>query len=373
MPSETRPIATPATGAAIGTPASMSARVPPHTVAIEEEPLDSRMSETTRSVYGNVFASRHHRRQRAAGQVAVADLAPAGAAQELHLAHGERREVVVQQEALLALALQRLDDLDVLGGAEGAGHQRLGLAAGEERGAVGAGQEADLAGDLADLVEGAAVEALALVEHRLAELVLDHLVEDRLDPAAPARRVSSSGREATASSSTVVDGVVPASSLPRTRSAASSGAAKRARIAAANSAGHGGAAAAIHAGFGLPTCACRRRWAAMMSLISRWARSMASRICASETPRGAGLDHHDRVLGAGDDDLERGLGALLVGRVDDAAGPPIEADADRADRRVERAAGEHQRRRGAVDREHVGVVVAVGRQHASPTICVSWV
>ena len=52
-PSETRPIATPATGALIGTPASMSARVPPQTVAIEEEPFDSRMSETTRTVYGN--------------------------------------------------------------------------------------------------------------------------------------------------------------------------------------------------------------------------------------------------------------------------------------------------------------------------------
>ena len=51
-PSETRPIATPATGALIGTPASMSASVPPQTVAIEDEPFDSRMSETTRTVYG---------------------------------------------------------------------------------------------------------------------------------------------------------------------------------------------------------------------------------------------------------------------------------------------------------------------------------
>ena len=49
----TRPMATPATGASIGTPASNSAREPPHTVAIDEEPLDSRMSETTRIVYGN--------------------------------------------------------------------------------------------------------------------------------------------------------------------------------------------------------------------------------------------------------------------------------------------------------------------------------
>jgi hypothetical protein len=45
-----RPIAMPATGAWIGTPASISASVPPQTVAIEEEPLDSRMSDTIRSV-----------------------------------------------------------------------------------------------------------------------------------------------------------------------------------------------------------------------------------------------------------------------------------------------------------------------------------
>ena len=43
-------MATPATGLLIGTPASISARVPPQTVAIEDEPFDSRMSETMRIV-----------------------------------------------------------------------------------------------------------------------------------------------------------------------------------------------------------------------------------------------------------------------------------------------------------------------------------
>ena len=36
----------------IGTPASISDSDDPHTLAIEDEPLDSRMSETTRIVYG---------------------------------------------------------------------------------------------------------------------------------------------------------------------------------------------------------------------------------------------------------------------------------------------------------------------------------
>ena len=47
----------PATGEVIGTPASIRAIVEPHTDAIDEEPLDSRISETTRIVYGNVSAS----------------------------------------------------------------------------------------------------------------------------------------------------------------------------------------------------------------------------------------------------------------------------------------------------------------------------
>ena len=52
-PSLTRPIAIPATDALIGTPASISASDVPHTEAIELEPLDSVISDTTRTAYGN--------------------------------------------------------------------------------------------------------------------------------------------------------------------------------------------------------------------------------------------------------------------------------------------------------------------------------
>ena len=45
-----RPIAMPATGAVIGTPASIMAMAPPQTEAIDDEPLDSRMSDTIRIV-----------------------------------------------------------------------------------------------------------------------------------------------------------------------------------------------------------------------------------------------------------------------------------------------------------------------------------
>ena len=44
----------PATGAWIGTPASISARVLPQTEAMEVEPLEDRTSDTRRSVYGKL-------------------------------------------------------------------------------------------------------------------------------------------------------------------------------------------------------------------------------------------------------------------------------------------------------------------------------
>ena len=49
-PSRIRPIATPATGAFSGTPPSIIERDEPQTVAIDEEPFDSVISETMRMV-----------------------------------------------------------------------------------------------------------------------------------------------------------------------------------------------------------------------------------------------------------------------------------------------------------------------------------
>ncbi len=50
-------MATPPTAEANGTPASINARLAPQTEAIELDPFDSRMSLTTRSVYGNTVSS----------------------------------------------------------------------------------------------------------------------------------------------------------------------------------------------------------------------------------------------------------------------------------------------------------------------------
>ena len=48
----TRPMAIPATGALMGTPASIRASVQPQTAAIEVDPFELRISETSRIVYG---------------------------------------------------------------------------------------------------------------------------------------------------------------------------------------------------------------------------------------------------------------------------------------------------------------------------------
>ena len=49
LPSLINPIAMPATCALIGTPASISERHPPQTLAIELDPFDSVISDTTRN------------------------------------------------------------------------------------------------------------------------------------------------------------------------------------------------------------------------------------------------------------------------------------------------------------------------------------
>ena len=76
---------------------------------------------------------------------------------------------------------------------------------------------------------------------------------------------------------------------------------------------------------------------------------------------GARLDHHDRVPGARDDEVELGLLELAVGRVDDelAIDP---SDADGADGARERDRADGQRGRGGHGAEHVRLVLLVGRE-----------
>ena len=107
----------------------------------------------------------------------MADLAASGAAEAARLADREGREVVVQHEGLFVGAFKRVDILLVLAGAERGDHQRLGLAAGEQRRAMGARQHRSLAHDRPHGDEIAPVDALAGIEDAVADDVLLEMLE----------------------------------------------------------------------------------------------------------------------------------------------------------------------------------------------------
>src|SRR5262245_18257291 len=115
----------------------------------------------------------------------MADFAPSRAAQERDFADREGREVVMEHEALPLLALEALDFLRVFRGAQRTGDQRLGFAAREDCRSVRARQHARLDPDRPDLVELAAVEAHAVGQDLLAQNPFLEILKDllRFDPA----------------------------------------------------------------------------------------------------------------------------------------------------------------------------------------------
>ena len=74
----------------------------------------------------------------------------------------------MEHERLAAFAFERVDDLRVAAGAERGGHQRLGLAAREQRRTVGTRQHAHLHGDRTNRRRIAAVDARLAVQDALA-------------------------------------------------------------------------------------------------------------------------------------------------------------------------------------------------------------
>ncbi len=153
-------------------------------MAIEDEPFDSVISDTTRIVYGNSCFSG------STGWIARQASLPwpisrrLGAAEAAGLTDRVGREVVVQQERFLVRARQRVDPLLVLAGAERGDDHRLRLAAGEQRRAVGARQDAGFRNDRTHRLDVAAVDALAGVEdvpaHDLGFEFLEHAGDAQL-------------------------------------------------------------------------------------------------------------------------------------------------------------------------------------------------
>src|SRR5262249_3760238 len=137
----------------------MSASVPPQTEAIDDEPFDSRISDKSRIVYGNLAGTGITAfSDRSANMPRPSSRRPGN---RLHLSDRERREVVVEHKLLRVLAFEYLDLLLIGDGPEGRDYQGLRLAALEDGRAVRARQDAHLAVQRADLLEVAAVESLA--------------------------------------------------------------------------------------------------------------------------------------------------------------------------------------------------------------------
>jgi hypothetical protein len=107
--------------------------------AMDEEPLDSVMSDTTRMAYGNLSFARQHRLQHHDGQTAMADFTALGTGFAAGFTHGVGREVVVQHEGSVRVPSSASIIMRVAGTAQSGGDQRLGFTTGEQRGAVGFG------------------------------------------------------------------------------------------------------------------------------------------------------------------------------------------------------------------------------------------
>jgi hypothetical protein len=260
----------------------------------------------------------------------------------------------VQHEAPEGIALERLDLLLVVLGAEGGDDEGLGLPAGEERRAVGARQVRHLAPDRAHFLDAAAVHADAFLHDEPAHLGLLDLLEVAAG-LRPVRLVAADGRE-----HLLEDGV--------------EGLATRLLLVHGQRLDHLGRGQLLHARL-------ERRIGARLGVegpagLGRLGHQLLldpGQLLAPLVAEGqrlehllladflaAGLDHQDGVLITRHHELERGGRHLLVGGI----GHQLAVDQghpDRPDRTRERDAGQRHRGRGADHREHVRVVVGVRR------------
>mgnify|MGYP003693925643 CR=1 FL=1 len=263
---------------------------------------------------GELVLRRQHRMDRAPGELAVADLAAAGRADAAGLADREGREVVVQQERLLVGALQRVDPLLVLAGAERRHHQRLRLAAGEQRRAVRARQDADLDTIGRTVLHVAAVDALAGVEdvpaYDLAFELLEHAGDAAASDISRSRRPA--GRSAPVTRS--LDGVdrLVARRLCRDRIGRAQVLLDQ-RAAFPSRAPH--CRAAVRSRGSLAAFSASLMMASITGWKCRWPNITAPSMISSVSSFASGLDHQHGVLRAGDDEVELAL-RHLVDRAD---------------------------------------------------------
>ena len=126
---------------------------------------------------GEFLEGRQDRLHGALAEHAVADRAAAGVAHAARLAGREGREVVVVHEALAVLGVEVVKPLRHAAAGEGGEGEHLGFAALEESGAVRAGHEVGLGAERAQVGRAAPVGALAALEDVGADDLLFELAE----------------------------------------------------------------------------------------------------------------------------------------------------------------------------------------------------
>ena len=287
----------------------------------------------------------------------MADLAPAGRVHAARLADRVGREVVVQQEPLLARALERIDELLVLAGAEGGDDQRLRLAAGEEGGAVRARQHVHLGCDRPHGLEIAAVDALAGADDVAAHHILLDPLEDGIEQHLLAG-IGIGGQQLFLDlGARRLDQLVTLLLLRRRK---------------------GGAKVGLHQRLGFLDIlgfVGRLEVPRLLGcLLGQLDDGLDHRLEAAVAEHhglqhlllgkllGLGLHHHDGVAGAGDHEVEGAFGHLVDHRVEHELAVD-DADAGSRDRAEERQARERERRGSGDHADDVGVVLHVMRQH----------
>ena len=309
---------------------------------------------------GELLGRRDHRDQRALGERPVTDVAALRAAEATCLAHREGREVVVVEVELLRLEPEGVQPHLLLQRAEGGDAERLRLATREERGAVRARCVGHLDVDRADLVLRAAVRALLVDRDALAHGRLLEGVERLLDAAA-LLRVALPGLVARVGlDDGGLDGLRRVLTLELVLDL-------RRRV----------ERCAVRGADGLEQALVDLRRLEDDLLLAGLLGQLA--LCGAELPDrvvgdvegvehlGLGdlgrarLDHEDRVLGAGDDQVELGrVEEVLLARVDDEVALDL-ADAHRADGRGDRDVGDHERGGRAVHGQDVVRVDVIDR------------
>ena len=348
----------PAVGRLIGTPASISASEEPQTVAMDEEPFELGDLGDEADRVGEFGRSRQHRADGAPGELAVADLAPAGRAHATRLADRIGREVVMEQEALLIGALERVDVLLVLARAECGHDQRLRLAAREQRRAVRARQHAGLGDDRPHGLHVAPVDAQAVVENVPAHDLGLQIVEGFVDLLLGELRLRALRRERR--EDLVLDSVHRRVALLLDGDLIG-----LAQLLLADLGDRLGdrlfvrgheVARLLGGALGEANDRVDHRLETAMSGHHRLEHRLLGELL------GLRLDHEHRVRRAGDDEVERRILHLLDRRIE-LQRPIDETDARPADGTHEGDARKRQRGGGGDHREDVGIILEIVREH----------